>query len=194
MKILILFLLLIQISYAQVIQSRSTTVTQTDGKNLHADIDVVNSTVKISGNVTVSGTANNSSISLTGASVPLSATFAGMNVNGNLVGLSGTAIGLIVDPWPAFQSNATVTVSSNVALSSVQIIGNNPNRRCMYIWNNSANSAYITFGPKSTSASPTAIVPTFTSFVMDAGPIYTGTVSAIRNSGSGTMATTECQP
>lgn len=94
--------------------------------------------------------------------------------------------------WRA--TRATVTTSANVLLASVVIIPANLNRRCLYIYNNSANSAYITFGPTSSSATPTSIIATFTSFVMAAGQVYTGQISAIRNAGNGTMTITECMP
>lgn len=91
-------------------------------------------------------------------------------------------------------TSVTTTTSANVATTSVLIVQANLFRRCLYIWNNSSNSAYITFGPVSSGSTPTAIVPSFTSFVMNAGPIYTGPISAIRNAGTGNMTTTECVP
>jgi hypothetical protein len=109
--------------------------------------------------------------------------------------LSITDVGVKTDPSGYFRShNVTRTTSASVATTSVQIIDSNPNRRCLYIWNNSSNSAYITFGPVSSGSAPTAIVASFTSFVMNSGVIYTGAISAIRNSGAGTMTVTECIP
>jgi hypothetical protein len=118
-----------------------------------------------------------------------------INEDGTLKGISLTAYGIKVDPLAIFQSsNVSRSTSANVTLTSVQILGGNPDRRCLYIWNNGANSAYITFGTTSSSASPTAIVPSFTSFVMANGTIYTGPIAAVRNAGAGTMVSTECVP
>lgn len=80
---------------------------------------------------------------------------------------------------------APVSPGVNVLLVSVVIAPANAARKSFYIYNNSANSAYITFGPTSTSATCTALVATFTSFVMSGPVCYTGAISAIRNSGSG---------
>lgn len=93
------------------------------------------------------------------------------------------------------QSTGTkATTSASVTTTSAIILPSNPNRLCLYVWNNSSNSAYLTLGPISTGSTPSAIVPSFTSFVMNSGFIYTGPISAIRNSGSGTMTSTECLP
>lgn len=46
----------------------------------------------------ISGGGSNSSVGATASAVPSSATYAGMNVAGNLTGLTGTANGLKVDP------------------------------------------------------------------------------------------------
>jgi hypothetical protein len=66
--------------------------------------------VPISGSIT----ATNPSVAPTGAAVPADATYSGMNVGGNLVGLTGTANGLKVDG-----SAVTQPVSGTVAVSAI---------------------------------------------------------------------------
>lgn len=95
--------------------------------------------------------------------------------------------------WPSVYptSNRVVTTSGAVTTSSVQLVAENKARRAFYIWNNSANSAYITFGPTSSSATPTFILPTFATLVVNGPVVWTGPISAIRNSGTGTLTVTE---
>lgn len=93
-----------------------------------------------------------------------------------------------------WRTSKAISTTINVALSSIVVVPQNLNRRCLYLWNNSANSAYIAFGSQTNSATPSAIVPTFTSFVMSGTPIYTGPIAAIRNAGTGTMTAWECMP
>jgi hypothetical protein len=88
-------------------------------------------------------------------------------------------------------SKAIITTSSSVGLTSVQIIGANPGRRGIIIYNNSSNSAYITYGPSSVSSTPTRILATFSQFEMLGPVVYTGVISAVRNAGSGTLTITE---
>lgn len=95
------------------------------------------------------------------------------------------------DDWRA---NRAITTTTVVALVSTVIAQPNINRRCLYIWNNSANSAYISFAATTDAASPTAIIPTFQSFSMQGTPIYTGVISAKRNAGTGRITAWECMP
>lgn len=88
-------------------------------------------------------------------------------------------------------SGVTKTTSISVTTTSILLVGSNANRKGMYIWNNSSNSAYISFGTTSSGATPTFIVAAFSTLRFDGPAIYTGPVSAIRNSGTGTMTTYE---
>lgn len=94
---------------------------------------------------------------------------------------------------PLFRFSRAVQVSPaiNVLLVSIVISPANPNRIGFTVWNNSANSAYLTFGATASSASPTYIHPTFSTLAFFGPAIYTGVLSAIRNAGSGTMVVTE---
>lgn len=83
------------------------------------------------------------------------------------------------------------TISANVTTSSVLILDSNPARRGFTLYNNSSNSCYVTFGPTSSSASPTAIVASFVSYTPTLPVNYTGQISAIRNAGTGTIIITE---
>lgn len=78
----------------------------------------------------------------------------------------------------------TVTPTFNANVSTV-VAANNPDRLGLILWNNSSNSAYIAFESVASSASPVAIVATFTSWAHPPGAIYTGPVSMIRNAGTG---------
>lgn len=79
------------------------------------------------------------------------------------------------------------TTTASITNSSVLIAPANPNRRGFTIWNNSANSIYITFGPTSASASPTFILATFATLSFQPPNCWTGEISGIRNTGSGTV-------
>ena len=90
-------------------------------------------------------------------------------------------------------SNSSLVTTTNVLLVSVQIAAANPNRKAFYIWNNSSNSTYVTLGPTSVSSTPTRLVPTFATWEVNTGTIWTGAISAIRNAGSGTVTVYELQ-
>ncbi len=84
------------------------------------------------------------------------------------------------------------TTTASVTTVATEIIDVNKDRRGFAVWNNSSNSVYLTFGPTPcTSAAPTVIVATFTSFQMFGAVVWTGEICAIRNSGSGTITITE---
>ncbi len=89
---------------------------------------------------------------------------------------------------PVIQCSRVVqTVSATVTTSSVLILPANPNRVGMTIWNQSANSGYLTFGTTSGSSTPTDIIATFTTKSYFGPVVYTGPVAAIRNAGTGTF-------
>ena len=89
-------------------------------------------------------------------------------------------------------SAATVTTTASVTNAGLLLVAANPNRRGFIIWNNSANSAYVTLGPVSVSSTPTFIVPTFQSLIWMYAVSWTGPISAIRNgAGTGTMTVYE---
>lgn len=86
------------------------------------------------------------------------------------------------------------TTSAAVAQSSVVIAKANSKRMGFIIWNNGANSGYLTFGPTSTSSAPQVIHASFTSYTWPfSGFCYTGPISAIRNAGTGTFTIAEFQ-
>lgn len=86
-----------------------------------------------------------------------------------------------------FRTSLCVPVSPavNVLLVSVVIAPANPKRIGFMLYNNSANSTYVTFGPTAVAASCTQIVATFASWPFFYPVCYTGPISAIRNAGSG---------
>lgn len=89
------------------------------------------------------------------------------------------------------KSTSTKVTTTNVATSSVVICAANPDRKGLFIWNNSSNSGYVAFALTATSAGPTFIQATFSTYTMTMGTIWTGAVSAIRNAGTGNMVVWE---
>lgn len=83
--------------------------TLTTGQMVAGQTDV-NGNLKVT---VVAGGGSNASVGTTAAAVPGSATYAGMNVSGNLTGLTGTANGLKVDG-----SAVTQPVSGTVGLAA----------------------------------------------------------------------------
>lgn len=61
----------------------------------------------------------------------------------------------------------------------------NPNRKGVFLYNQSSNSAYVTLGDQSISSGPTFIVPSFQNWQMLGPVVWTGPISAIRNAGTG---------
>jgi len=92
------------------VQGEGTPGSQTGGL-LTVQGDPSGTPIPISGAIT----ATNPSVSTTGSSVPASATYAGMNVSGNLTGLTGTSNGLKVDGSAVTQPvNVTQFGTNNV--------------------------------------------------------------------------------
>lgn len=88
-------------------------------------------------------------------------------------------------------ANATKIISPSILLVSQVVVPANPDRRGLIIYNNGANSVYLTYGPVSVSAACTRILATFAQWEMMGPVIYTGQISAIRNAGAGTLIITE---
>lgn len=78
------------------------------------------------------------------------------------------------------------TTSPAIAQTSVNFIGPNTARKHFYIWNNSSNSIYITFGPVAVSSSPCFLIPAYSTHV-STNVCWTGHISGIRNAGTGTV-------
>lgn len=94
-------------------------------------------------------------------------------------------------PTGITSSNCFITTSASITNSSVLVVGANPNRKGFIVWNNSANSVYLSFATTSSSATPTYILGAFTSWVYQGLIIYQGPISGIRNTGSGTVTVYE---
>lgn len=90
-------------------------------------------------------------------------------------------------PMPIVQTGKVRVVTTTVPTtpSSAIILPANPARIGFYIYNNSANSIYISFAPTSSGSTPTIILATFAEKFMIGPVVYTGDISATRNSGSG---------
>ncbi len=87
-------------------------------------------------------------------------------------------------------SNAKITKTALITTVSQVIVPANPSRVGCLIWNPTANSVYIAYGPVCDGNKQTAIILTNTTWAMP-NPTYTGIISCIRNSGSGSIFVTE---
>lgn len=86
---------------------------------------------------------------------------------------------------------ATMSVSGAITTVTSQIVAANPLRRGLFIYNNSANSIYISYSTTASSSTKlTIILATFATWTMPY-PIYTGALSAVRNAGTGNALITE---
>lgn len=111
--------------------------------------------------------------------------------------------------WPSIQSvsgsltttpftsgTATITVSPTITTTAVKIIGSNPNRKGLSLYNQSANSIYLTLGGSGTAGPGMSfILGTFAHLsISQLFPqlIWTGEVWGIHNTGAtGTVGVTE---
>lgn len=87
---------------------------------------------------------------------------------------------------------ATIITSAAIPVNgSVQIAPANLSRKGLIIWNQSANSIYISYtSPANSATNMTAIIPTYAAWIMPL-PVYTGAIYATRNAGTGFTLTTE---
>jgi len=92
-------------------------------------------------------------------------------------------------------TTATVSVSPVITTVSTLIIAANAARLGLILFNQSANSIYLsTKTPAVASTTTFYILPTFTQVsigFLTPGQIYTGAIYGIRNSGTGTVICTE---
>lgn len=92
-----------------------------------------------------------------------------------------------------YSSKITTKTTTSVLLATTQVCASNPSRKGLVIWNNSTNSAYVSFFATGDSATCTYIVPTFASLTLLNNICYTGPISAIRNSGTGNLTCWELE-
>lgn len=91
-----------------------------------------------------------------------------------------------------FSNNSRLITSPVITTSSVLIVGANNQRIGLWLYNNSANSVYISVtGPANSSTNMSFLVATFATWYMPADLIYTGAVYGIRNAGTGRVLATE---
>ncbi len=89
---------------------------------------------------------------------------------------------------------AVITTTGVIATTGQLLIAANPNRKGFYLYNNSANSIYVTFGsPPCAGSNITFILATFAQFVETMPVHYTGPLCGMHNAGSGTVTITEIQ-
>lgn len=81
----------------------------------------------------------------------------------------------------------TLLPATLVTTTSVVVAPANPNRKGFIAFNNSGNSTYLSLAPVSVSATCTRLVASFTSWECVTPVVYTGPISAIRNSGTGNV-------
>ncbi len=92
-----------------------------------------------------------------------------------------------------YSSAAHITTTASITTASAVVVPVNYKRKGLIIFNNSANSVYLTYGATSSSASCTRILATFTQYETYGPVSYTGVISGIRNAGSGTLTVTELE-
>ena len=88
-------------------------------------------------------------------------------------------------------TKCAITTSPVVNTTSVVIRAANSRRLGFILYNNSNNSAYVTFGPISAGNRCAIIITAFAAWIWPYKFFYTGPISAIRNSGTGTFTVNE---
>ncbi len=101
------------------------------------------------------------------------------------------SMGLLLDTSLRTESTVTKSAGVNVLTTSVVIAPANSLRKGMIIFNNSANSAYVSLAATCVAATCTRLIATYTSWECFWTTYYTGPISAIRNSGTGVMTVWE---
>lgn len=109
----------------------------------------------------------------------------------NLAQLKLLAALLAAGPLPVTAKRVSNVTVPNAPTPAVLVSAANPARKGFLLWNNSANSAYVTFAAVGGAATPDLIIPTFTQYVWAFPLAYTGPIVAARNAGTGTMVFTE---
>ncbi len=89
---------------------------------------------------------------------------------------------------PLTDFKKTVTT---VATQSVQIAAQNLNRQGFVIFNNSANSCYVSWESPAVAAQCIRIIPTYASWECYGPGVYAGALYCIRNSGTGAVTVWE---
>lgn len=88
-----------------------------------------------------------------------------------------------------------VTASATITTVAVKIIGANPNRKGLSLYNNSSNSVYLRLGGAGNGGTNMSfILATFNQISISQlfpGIVWTGEVWGIRNSGTGVVVATE---
>ncbi len=88
-------------------------------------------------------------------------------------------------------AGSTIINTPSIGLTSTLVLSANQWRRGLYVYNNGANTVYLSFDSFVSSATHMTIpVATFSTWVMQM-PIYLGSLAAVRNSGTGILMITE---
>ncbi len=102
-----------------------------------------------------------------------------------------TIQGVVPTSQGYYQSSAVAKTSTNVVLVSVKIAEANPNRKGFIIFNNSANSVYVSLTGPAVAATCTRLIATYAAWEWLYPIAYTGEIYAIRNSGTGQVTVWE---
>lgn len=89
---------------------------------------------------------------------------------------------------------AVKTAGVNVGTTSVVVAPENENRKGFIVFNNSANTVYLSLADTSVASSCTKPLATYQTWEIMSDFWYTGPISAIRNSGSGVVTVWEFLP
>lgn len=88
-------------------------------------------------------------------------------------------------------ANSTLITTVTVGVSSIQLVGANPARRGLYLWNAGGNQVAINLGATANWNAPNLRIAATDGLSVVGSPVWQGALSAIRNSGSGAVIVTE---
>lgn len=83
------------------------------------------------------------------------------------------------------------TITPAITTVSLKILDDTFDRKGAVLFNDSANSAYITYGPSATVLSPTKVIGPYADWHLPGPAIWCGEISAIREDGTGSLVITE---
>lgn len=149
-----------------------------------------------SGNLQVTGGGGgggNAAAGPTGSPVPGSADYLGINVGGNLVGVSAT------NPVPVTGAvSATVASAANapgavsVGVTSTSLLASNASRKGVIVVNTSSNTVSLAVGAAAVLNSGITLTP-YGTFSMDAYDFSTAAINAIASAAASNVAIQEWQ-
>lgn len=90
-----------------------------------------------------------------------------------------------------FTSSTSTLSNVSASASSVTVLASNASRKSAVLYNDSTVTCYIKFGSTASATSFTYLLPAGSTLIIDASPVYTGIITGIWASATGTMRVTE---